>query len=177
MEWTGVRYADKPTVEVETFVTAAPERVWELVSDIHLMPAFSGELCSVEWLADATGPAVGSSFLGRNKNDVLGEWETTSYVIECTAPEAFAWAVTDIAHPSSIWRFTLRAENGGTRLTQWTQMGPAQSGLSLAIDRMPEKEQKIVFVRLRELEASMTATLTAIKERAEGAGLAGAGAR
>ena len=29
-------------------------------------------------------------------------------------------------------------------------MGPARSGLSIAIDAMPEKEQKIVFVRLRE---------------------------
>jgi hypothetical protein len=46
-------------------------------------------------------------------------------------------------------------------------MGPARSGLSLAIDRMPEKEQKIVFVRLREFETNMTATLAAIKERAE----------
>jgi hypothetical protein len=32
---------------------------------------------------------------------------------------------------------------------------------------MPDKEQKIVFVRLREFEASITATLAAIKERAE----------
>jgi hypothetical protein len=32
---------------------------------------------------------------------------------------------------------------------------------------MPEKEQKIVFVRLRELEQNMTATLKQIKKRAE----------
>jgi uncharacterized protein YndB with AHSA1/START domain len=171
MEWTGVRYADKPTVRVDTFIAAPPERVWELVSDIQLMPALSEELCSVEWLDGATGPAVGNAFVGRNKHDALGEWETISYVIECTAPEVFAWAVTDVAHPSSIWRFTLRPEDGGTRLTQWTQMGPGRSGLSGAIDRMPEKEQKIVFVRLRELEAAMTATLAAIKERAEGSDL------
>ena len=28
------------------------------------------------------------------------------------------------------------------------QMGPAPSGLSVAIESMPDKEQKIVFVRL-----------------------------
>ncbi|WP_028923754.1 SRPBCC family protein [Pseudonocardia acaciae] len=167
MEWTGARYADTPTVRVDTFVGAPPERVWEIVSDIRLMPELSQELCSVEWLDGATGPEVGNAFLGRNKHEALGEWETTSYVIECTAPEVFAWAVTDVTNPSSIWRFTLRAEDGGTRLTQWTQMGPARSGLSRAIDRMPEKEQKIVFVRLRELEAGMIGTLAAIKERAE----------
>lgn len=41
-------------------------------------------------------------------------------------------------------------------------------GLSYAIDRMPEKEQKIVFVRLREFERNITATLDAIKDLAEG---------
>ena len=34
-------------------------------------------------------------------------------------------------------------------------MGPGRSGLSIAIDAMPEKEQKIVFVRLREWETAM----------------------
>lgn len=47
------------------------------------------------------------------------------------------------------------------------RMGPGRSGLSFAIDRMPEKEQKIVFVRMREFETGITSTLTAIKQRAE----------
>ncbi|WP_434599331.1 hypothetical protein [Streptomyces sp. A5-4] len=47
------------------------------------------------------------------------------------------------------------------------RMGPARSGISFAIDRMPDKEQKIVFVRLREIEHSVTATLDAIKKLAE----------
>ena len=54
MEWTGARYADKPTVEVRTWIDAPPERVWQLVSDVTLMPDTSRELQSVEWL-DAAG--------------------------------------------------------------------------------------------------------------------------
>jgi hypothetical protein len=69
--------------------------------------------------------------------------------------------------PSALWRFTLEPKDGGTTLRQWMQMGPGRSGLSLAIDRTPEKEQKIVFVRLREFETNMSATLAQIKERAE----------
>ena len=46
-------------------------------------------------------------------------------------------------------------------------MGPARSGLNIAIDAMPEKEQKIVFVRLRERETAMKHNLEVIKERAE----------
>ena len=45
--------------------------------------------------------------------------------------------------------------------------GPARSGLSLAIDAMPDKEAKIVFVRLREREAALKHNLAAIKELAE----------
>jgi hypothetical protein len=38
----------------------------------------------------------------------------------------------------------------------------------LAIDRMPEREQKIVFVRMREFEQNMASTLEQIKTLAQG---------
>ncbi|AZS89081.1 SRPBCC family protein [Streptomyces griseoviridis] len=167
MEWTGARYADGPTVEVRTWIDAPPERVWPLVSDIALMPELSDELRSAEWLDGATKPALGARFLGRSRHDALGEWSTTSYVVECAPARAFAWAVQDVAEPTALWRFGLRAERGGTELTEWVRMGPGSSGLSRAIERMPEKEQKIVFVRLREFERNMTATLDRIKRLAE----------
>ncbi|MFJ5531732.1 SRPBCC family protein [Streptomyces sp. NPDC093261] len=167
MEWTGARYADKPTLEVSTWIDAPPERVWDLVRDITLMPAMSDELQSVEWLDGATGPAVGARFLGRSKHEAFGEWETTSHVVEYEPGRVLAWAVEDPAHPSAVWRFRLRPKDGGTELSQWMQLGPGRSGLSVAIDRMPDKEQKIVFVRLREFEDAITSTLGKIKERAE----------
>lgn len=168
MEWTGDRYADTPTVEVQLWIDAPPERVWALVSDVALMPSMSEELQSVEWLDGATGPAVGARFVGRSKHEGLGEWATTSYVVECEPERVFAWAVEDPDHPTAIWRFRLAPKDGGTALSEWMQMGPARSGLSFAIDRMPEKEQKIVFVRMREFERNMTITLEQIKQLAEG---------
>ncbi|GAB2803578.1 SRPBCC family protein [Streptomyces daliensis] len=168
MEWTGARYADGPTAQARTWIGAPPEAVWELVSDIALMPRTSTELRSVEWLDGAKGPAPGARFLGRNEHEAFGTWETTSQIVECRAPEVFAWSVHDPASPSATWRFTLEPRDGGTLLTQWVRMGPGKSGLSDAIERMPEKEQKIVYVRLKELEANMTATLAAVKQRAEG---------
>ncbi|MGW1068582.1 SRPBCC family protein [Streptomyces aureus] len=169
MEWTGARYADQPTVEVRTRIDAPPRRVWDLVSDIRRMPELSTELRSAEWLDGATAPAVGARFVGRSGHPSLGEWETTSYVVECAPCRVFAWAVGDPEHPSALWRFGLREADGGTELTQWMRMGPGRSGLSLAIDRMPDKEQKIVFVRLREFERSMTGTVEAIRKLAENA--------
>jgi uncharacterized protein YndB with AHSA1/START domain len=169
MEWTGQVYADAPTVAVETYIEASPERVWALVSDIHLMPELSSELQEVEWLDGVSGPAAGHRFLGRNAHPALGTWETTSTIVECDEPERFAWAVGHGGHTWSVWRFTLRPEGTGTVLEQWTQMGPARSGLSFVIDAMPDKEQKIVFVRLREFESGFKDNLAAIRERAEAA--------
>jgi hypothetical protein len=48
------------------------------------------------------------------------------------------------------------------------QLGPGRSGLSVAIDRVPDKEKKIVFVRTREVERNITVTLAHIKKMAEG---------
>ena len=167
MEWTGARYADKPTVEVRIWVDAPPARVWELVSDIGLMPSMSSELQSVAWLDGANGPTAGARFTGRSKHEALGEWETTSYVVEFEPERVFGWAVGDPANPSALWRFRLEPKDGGTELSEWMQLGPARSGLSFAIDRMPDKEQKIVFVRMREFERSITVTLEQLKALAE----------
>jgi ligand-binding SRPBCC domain-containing protein len=167
MEWTGQVYADTPTVGAETFIEAPPDRVWAYVSDIHLMPTLSTELQEVEWLDGATSPQLGRRFAGRSAHAALGSWETVSTVVECEEPWRFAWAVGDPERPSAIWRFTLRPEGTGTVLEQWAQLGPARSGLSFAIDAMPDKEQKIVFVRLREFETGIKANLAAIKKLAE----------
>ena len=99
---------------MQTWIDASPERVWELVSDVELMPTMSQELQSVEWLDGATKPAIGARFVGHSKHDALGEWATTSHVVECEPERVFAWAVEDPANPTAIWRFRLEPKNGGT---------------------------------------------------------------
>jgi hypothetical protein len=105
--------------------------------------------------------------VGHSKHEALGEWATISHVIECEAEKVLAWAVEDVRNPTAIWRFRLEPKDGGTQLSQWMQMGPARSGLSFAIDQMPDKEQKIVFVRMREFERNMAKTVQHIKKLAE----------
>jgi hypothetical protein len=162
-----MRYADTPTTDVELYVDAPPERVWDLISDIHLIAGISSEVLGVSWSGDVTGPCVGARFLGRNFHRAMGEWETTNIVIDCDRPRVFAWAVTDVAQPSSIWRFLLRPQGPGTVVTQSAQIGPGRSGLNFAIDEMPEKEERIVARRLAEFRAGMTANLARIKEISE----------
>jgi len=167
MEWTGARYSDCPTVQVSTWIDTDPDRVWGLVSDIQLMPTFSDELQSVEWVDGASGPQLGARFVGHNKHDAFGQWSTTSQIVAFDQPHEFAWAVGDPDNPAATWRFQLTPRDTGTTLTFWMQMGPAPSGLSAAIESMPDKEQKIIFVRMREFETAMGKTVAALKRLAE----------
>ncbi len=97
----------------------------------------------------------------------MGEWETTSFVSRFEPNRAFAWDVSDPDQPSSSWWYELDEEAGGVRLTHGARMGPAPSGLSIAINAMPDKEERIIARRLEEFEANISATLAGIKELAE----------
>jgi uncharacterized protein YndB with AHSA1/START domain len=160
-----LRYVDGPTVTVEVMVNAPIDAVWALVTDINLPARFSGEFRGATWL-DA-GPALGARFVGNNWHQALGEWETTSIVNRYEPPRAFGWCVSDRDNPSSSWWFELRETDSGTHLLQGTRMGPAPSGLSIAITARPDKEERIVARRLEEFEANMRATLEGIKQLAE----------
>lgn len=164
-----MKYADGPTVEVETYVDAPPARVWDLVTDIELPARFSQEFQGANWLDDVAGPAVGARFAGRNRHEAVGEWETTSFVLACEPERVFEWAVSNADQPSASWRFELSPKGPGTRLKQWMRIGPARSGLSAAIDAMPDKEDRIIERRLEEHRKNMTATIEGIKALAEGA--------
>lgn len=155
-----MRYADGPTVTVDVLIDAPPSVVWELVSDISLPARFSTELQAAEWIDE-------TRFRGTNRHDAAGEWQTECTVVEREEPRAFAWAVGDPANPSATWRFALAPEGDGTRLTQWMRMGPAPSGLTPAIEAMPDKEERIVARRLDEHRFNMLATLQGIKDLAE----------
>jgi hypothetical protein len=155
-----VRYADGPTVSVEVLVDAPPAAVWPYVADINTPARFSEEFQGGEWDDDI-------HFRGRNRHPAAGEWETPCTVVERVENEVFAYVVGDVDHPSASWRFELVPEGGGTRLRQWMRMGPAPSGLTPAIEAMPDKEERIVARRLDEHRFNMLATLAGIKDLAE----------
>jgi hypothetical protein len=160
-----VRYADGPTTEVELLIDAPIERIWALVTDINLPAAFSAEFLGAEWVDE--GPALGARFLGHNHHDALGDWETTSWVVRYEPLHAFGWAVSDPDNPSATWWFVLDQEEDLVRLRQGGRMGPAPSGLTVAITAMPDKEERIVARRLEEWERNMRATLEGIKQQTE----------
>ncbi len=160
-------------------VRAPLAAVWDLVTDIELPTRFSPELRRVRWLDGAVRPALGARFEGYNHNQVLGDWRTVSYVVELAAPRVFGWAVvdpdgrfgeacTDPRTPMATWRFELVPEDDAVRVRHGMWIGPARSGLSLAIDRMPDRRAAIIQRRLADLRTGIEATLAGIRSLAEG---------
>jgi uncharacterized protein YndB with AHSA1/START domain len=167
-----VRYADGPTVHVTRRIAAPPDDVWRLVSDINMPARFSSEFTGAEWVDDehgaAPGGALGARFNGHNRHDAIGSWTTTSTVVDFEQGRSFAWAVGDQEHPSATWRFDLEPDGDGTHVTFAVRIGPGRSGLTPAIEAMPEKEERIIERRLQEFRGNMEATLDGIAELAGG---------
>jgi len=162
-----LKYADCPTTEAEVVIAAAPAVVWKLVCDIQLPASFSSEFQGGQWLDGVTGPELGARFRGRNHHQAVGTWETVSTICEFEPERLFGWAVGDPAEPAARWRFSLEPDGAGTRIRQWMQIGPGESGISALIEQMPDKESRILRRRLAEHHANMAATLEGIKARAE----------
>lgn len=158
-----MRYRDNPTVEVEERVPGDPAAIWALVTDINLPARFSSELQEVEWLDGATGVEVGSRFRGRNKHESLGEWSTECVVVEVEPERRWAWAVHGPEGVMATWGFEVDPGRDAVTVRQWARMGPAKSGLSFAIEAMPEKEGRIISRRLGEWRAGMAANLAGIR--------------
>lgn len=163
------KYSDLPTVSVSVEVAASPAALWPIISDPATPVAFSEELAAAEWMPPHTGPVEGAVFEGTNQHPAIGEWKVPNYVAVCEPEKEFGW---DPGGPDAAWtRWRLRTEANGdtTTLTFWAKMGLGPSGLTPAIEAMPDREEEIVARRLGEWEASMTATIEGIKAIAEAA--------
>lgn len=160
--------ADGPGVVVEVDIKAAPEIVWELISDINLPARFSDEFQGATWDdgVDVGTASVGSSFTGQQKGG-LGEWSTVSHVVEWDPPKAFAWNVSDVENSAARWRFVLEKVPGGSRLRYHCRYGPGPSGLTNIIAGSPEDEAFIITVRQEQHRENMTRTVDGIRELAE----------
>ena len=156
-----------PGVTVEIDIAAPPERVWEFISDINISARFSKEFQGADWI-DSDGPKEGALFQGRNRRtDVNREWETRSWVVECDAPNVFAWNVNDRDEPSAKWRFELEKIPGGTRLRERFILGQRLSATGTAMVENPEQAGQILASRQEQHRGNMMLNLRGIKELAE----------
>lgn len=163
-----VKYADGPSTSVKISIDAPPSVVWPILCDINAPAAFSQEFQGAEWV-DGEEPALGNTFKGTNEHPVVGQWSVTCTITGFEPERVFEWTIGDPDFKAAQWRFDLEAADNGSLLRFSAEIGPGRSGLTPAIERMPDREDEIVDKRLAEHNANMQRTVEGYKGLAEAA--------
>ena len=110
---------------VTVHMSAPPERIWELVSDVTKIGRYSPETFEAEWLGAATGPAVGARFRGHVKRNGRGPtyWAPCT-VLVCEPGREFAFGVGAPGKPMNTWRYRLEPAGDGTDVTESFELTP-----------------------------------------------------
>lgn len=160
-----MRHRDQPTVEAVQRLSCDTDTAWRYVTDISLPTHTSQELLAVEWLDGADHVTVGARFKGRNRNPNIGEWETVCEVVEVEPGRRWVWNVLTPNGVGATWAFEVEPSSAGSIVRQWARMGPAPTGINIAINAQPGKEARIVQRRLEEWLQGMQANLGYIAEQ------------
>jgi hypothetical protein len=104
-------------IEVVRDISATPDVVWALVSDLPRMGDWSPENDGGDWIKGATGPAVGAKFKGRNANGSKS-WSTSVTVVDATPSERFSFVVTVGPFKIAEWAFDIETTPDGCRVTE-----------------------------------------------------------
>lgn len=155
--------SDGPGTVVEVDIKAPINQVWDLVTDISFGAQFSEELMGAKWADGHDGPAMGAEFIGSNKHDAIGEWDVPCFVNRFEKHREFGWVTSDADNPGARWCFELASIAGAVRLRYTVTLGPGPSGISRAIESMPDKEPRILQRRVDEHRANMQAVVDGIK--------------
>lgn len=98
------------TASVE--ISAGPDEVWAVVSDVARMPEFSPELRRL-FVIGSKEPRVGMKMVGINRRKYVA-WPTTSQVVRLEPGRAVAWKTRE---SGATWTYELEPTGSGTRVT------------------------------------------------------------
>ena len=147
--------------EDSVIVGAAPEAVFDLVTDIGRTGEWS-PICTGCWWDDPTEAAqVGAWFTGRNELPTR-TWETRSKVVAAERPAEFAF---EVGEGYVRWGYTFEPASEGTVLTESWHFLPA--GIDMFHQRYGDDAAAEIAARTEAARTGIPATLAAIKGIAE----------
>jgi len=104
---------------VSTTIAASPEAIYDVVADVTRTGEWSGETRRVEWTSAGSG--AGARFKGWNRAGLF-RWTRHCEVLVADRGRTFAFRTIPGKSPSkrdsTVWRFDLTPEAGGTRVEQ-----------------------------------------------------------
>ncbi|WP_067898804.1 SRPBCC family protein [Nocardia vaccinii] len=105
---------------VSLTMSAPPDRVWKLISDVTQIGRFSPETFEAEWLDGATGPAVGVRFRGHVRRNEIGPvYWTVCRIVSCEPGREFAFVVLGPGGRAlNTWRYRLTPTAEVTTVTE-----------------------------------------------------------
>lgn len=112
--------------EVSLRIDAAPQHLYDIVTDIAQMGRLSPECTGGRWLGGATGPAPGARFKGTNKRGIA-RWSTTNEVVTATPGEEFSF---ETRQSGARWIYRLEPDGEGTVVTERRELYKARPGIA-----------------------------------------------
>ncbi len=99
-------------------ISAAPERVYGLISDLGTLTELADETARMRW-SKGSSAAPGAVFKGTNRNG-WRRWTTTCRVTDADPGRCFAFNVSHTGVPISRWQYDIEATDTGCRVTEST---------------------------------------------------------
>ncbi|GAA2152308.1 SRPBCC family protein [Nocardioides koreensis] len=148
-------------LRAEARVAAPPSRVWQLLTDLSRMPAWSPELLAMVPLKPG-GLRVGQWYLGLNRRKAV-VWPTRSVVAVLEDGRAVAW---DTRSSGARWVWEIEPDgSGGTRVVHRRPVPRRLTLLSRVVAPLALGGSES---HADELEAGMRQTVARLKAAAEG---------
>jgi carbon monoxide dehydrogenase subunit G len=149
--------------EVSNEITATPEAVYALVSDITRMGDWSPECIRCSWSKGATGPEVGARFKATNKGRRGPAWFDTPTVTVADPGHEFAFNRNGPGIGSYTWHYRMEPTATGTRVTEsFDAARPLGSVMTWITEKWTGSAD-----RDADLHRGMTETLARLKAEAE----------
>jgi hypothetical protein len=160
--------------EAEIEISATPQEIYSVISDLPRSGEWSPECQGGEWVTGEPATA-GAVFRGENRRDpdvvawapvVRGVWTTYSEVVTAEPDRTFRWAMHDSAgrKQHSVWGFDIREADGSSVLVHHFRMDAATEGIVGITSEMDETQKARFFEEWGDkIAGDLAVTLERIK--------------
>lgn len=141
-------------------ISASPQELYDLVTDVANMGRLSPECTGGTWLDGASGPAVGARFKGTNRRGWV-RWSTVSTVVAAEPGREFTFETKD---SGARWSYRFQPDHDGTLVTESREMYTERPLLATFFSKLLLGGTQS---HDREMDAGLRSTLERLKALAE----------